>query len=482
MFDIIIEEGEENEMTNSEFGPLGIEAPTATTQQYLFMLLMFLNQQIGAQTTANYKITPVTFDFKIKIPINVYTAEDTTLPILKLVEKRIHTIKTFLEDFDFNTAPPDIQFIVRELNKNKTSSNQTNKLNIKDNFIMHVKVPNINYERIISLKMNFDIVKQVKMRRDIFSDESSILYYIDPLLLDYGVYVDLSVPFVEMGFGYNYLHLFEHLMTKAWTGIRFDDNVIYNGFTFPNGICCVYHCQNQLEDHLKISHATIEWMTKCRELNFWNLDSAEFTKKHLMNKNKESQNRQRILNPAELIKETTRTISETSHERTFLSMGRSDPFAYTFNYDTKIFEYWSNKPFSLLIVGKSEDIIIPKDNVARLIYNSPLNQVPIPKLITVFHIPREVLLLKSIGMYVIKKAEVDEIKRAFIEQDYKGFYGVDNIMLNMQNPLVSYKSLNSLCHVLLFNNRIFTNRELRDIVDSLNINRKVENWANQIGT
>jgi hypothetical protein len=415
--------------------------PESIIKDCTWQLLMFLNQQIGAYTIVNYKITPITHDLKIKIPINVYTDEDTKLSALELGNKRREIIKTYIENYDFNTAAPIIQFIVRNLSTW-----------VDNNLWLKIIIPIINYENIEQLKVNFNITAQIKMRKDEFSDGSKILYYVDPLLTNYGLFHDLTVSYNEMSFGYNYLHLFEHMMTKAWVGITYEDTTTYNGFTYPNGVCCIYHCQNSLNDHLKISKATIDWIIESRKNDFWKLNE-------------------------ELIKETTRTISETSDERTLSSMGRSDPYAYKFKYDTSVFDYWCNKPFSLLIVGKSEKIIYDKDKIAQMIYNNPLRTVDIPKSITIHHIPREVLLFKSQGSFVVKKASDDDVKNGFISQNFKGFYGKDNVMVNASNPNCSYKDLNSLCHVLLFNQNLFTNKEIRYIIDNLIIPREVDTWC-----
>jgi hypothetical protein len=169
--------------------------------------------------------------------------------------------------------------------------------------------------------------KQYKLR-----DGSLVNILIDPYMSKFGVFVDLSVKFEDMGMGYNALHLYEHLATKAWTSLSSEHIVDINGATFPTGISYVYIVLNNFRAFKDHASASINWIRQTRRKEFWQSKRAE-----------------------EFIRiETQRTISETREERVLNATGRTDPKGYSYQYNTDIFHYWANRPFNILLTSPQE--------------------------------------------------------------------------------------------------------------------------------
>jgi hypothetical protein len=295
---------------------------THSIKHLLNAFLSFINNIIGAKTNVNYHITPVVNN-KIVIPIYPYTNDEIQLNAKALITKRYKTILKFLSNMPLEHFNQRLRWIIRSLLKQKI--NFAHDFTIKaiiDNEPVSEDVIPFSFDKIVH-----ETFKQYKLR-----DGSLVNILIDPYMSNYGVFVDLSVKFEDMGMGYNALHLYEHLCIKAWTGLSSEHIVDINGATFPTGISYVYIVLNNFRSFKEHASASINWVRQTRRKEFWQSKRAE-----------------------EFIRtETQRTISETREERVLNATGRTDPKGYNYQYNTDIFHYWANRPFNMLLTSPQE--------------------------------------------------------------------------------------------------------------------------------
>lgn len=395
----------------------------------------FINGMIGAKTNVNYHIQKVR-NYVITIPIYVYTNEEAKLDPIDLINKRLKTVREFLENYNWHTANTFQLWLIRSLHimhiDISTSFNiRTISGSLQFNNIdepIHIKFPNLSYPTINRITLH---------------DGSTITTYIDPYLEDYGLFLNLSVTFDEMGMSYNALHLYEHLLTKPWDGLNGSDLLELNGATYPVGTCYVYTIHKSQTSLHTYTNATIKWLLQSRDTNFW------------ANKHKE------------ITLETTRTISETRRDRSLTSMGRSDLHAYDINYDTKIFQYWANKPFQILLAGPNIDMnstVI--DHLNNLITKYPIHSdIPRPINQTFKHIPLDVLKMKQITSLHILKGDTKVIIDNFMKNDVQttSLYGVDCYMKCNDEDLSPY---NSILYPILYLNKYYTVDQLNEYIKS----------------
>lgn len=404
-----------------------------TVNQYIINFLRHINYIIAAKTNVNYQLIDSKQLF-IRIPVYVYTNEEAALHPLDLILKRVNALRTFLTTYDFSLDTKSTLWLIRTL---------TNVgINMNKDFSLTVDCTDLFYEKIDEeITFNIPTIEYPTVRRHVMKDGSHLIEYEDPYFNDYGIFHDLSVPFDEMGMSYNGLHLYEHLMTKGWIDLSVNDQIYANGITYPNGICMVYNVLATEKSFHEYVNATLEWIYKVRNEDFWKKDIND-----------------------DLLLETYRTISETRTERTLASMGRSDLHAYTNSYNKQIFEYWANKPFNLLITMPKGTKRIDIDKVEQLALKHPLRTINRPKNIKLKYYPLEVLMSKERMKTFILKVSTDKIKNAILMPKLKTkmYFGVDcymgqNALIAENNDLSEY---NSVLHPILHLNRLFTDEEI----------------------
>lgn len=406
----------------------------AKTIQYLSLLLKqfltFLNNMIGAKTTTNYHITNVKNN-TIMIPVYVYTNEEAKMDPFELVKKRVNTVRDFVGSINWDNVNKFHLWVVRSLSMFG--------INVSNAFQIKTYMPNTDYQMIDDvLLIKYPNIVYPSIKRYELKDGSMINVYVDPYIEDYGLFLNLSVKFDEMGMSYNALHLYEHLLTKPWMNSSSKDLIELNGCTYPVGICYVYTI-HRTEEELKIHmNDLLKWLYESREKGFWK---------------KQDENIQ---------VETMRTISETRSERSLTSMGRSDHKAYDLKYNRKIFEYWSNKKYNILI-SSPEDIKINVENLERLGEKYKLRSVQRPKNPVFKHFPIDVLRVKNITGERIRKMLTKEIISNIVEglDSNAGLYGVD---CEMKNNIEDLSVWNSVLHPLLYLNEYMTEDELNTYV------------------
>ena len=407
---------------------------TKYTKILLHRFMCVLNGYIGAKTNLNYRIRPVK-DFKITIPIYLYTNEDKRLAPFELIEKRIETLTEALEHIDWlkYTNMQELWLI---------QSLRVSGIDITSCFTLSTNVnPLSNFNDIENepLRINAPSCQNLDIKRVRYSDNSTITYLSSPYLTDFGIFANLSTTFDEMGMSFNALHLYEHVMTYAWKEASTGKTKLVNGATWPNGICSVFTITQDLNSMKEYAALFIKFYLESRAENFWQKEN----------------------NFEGLRLETQRTISETREERTLSSLCRSDFHAYDYQYNTKIFEYWSQRPFDILISGPLPISKLQMNAAtinAFISKHSPRN-VPRPPNIKYKTLPFDVLRMKVIHQFRVASATTEEIKNAllFPSCENKALYGIDSKIISDNEDLTPY---NSILHVLCYMNKLFTDEEL----------------------
>jgi len=391
--------------------------------------LRYINNMIGAKTTSNYHVVPI-YENEIYIPIFPYTSDEMKLEVDDLVKIRIDNIKKYFNDFDWKLVNKTTIWCVRSLIKQKIDVFNGLRLTlINDND------HGINNTEELKIKP-LNKIKH-KLKKIIAKDGSIITMLIDPLNTDYGIFIDFSIPFDEMGFSYNALHLYEHLLTKMWKNVNATEVADLNGATFPTGISYVYTIHDSLKSFQNHVKASLIWLLKSRNIAFWETDDMK----------------------KDIEMETIRTISETRNERTMNSMGRSDSKAFDIKYNTDIFKYWANKPFNILVTVKTEnDWKLTEEFINNLVEKYKINDVPKPEIIQFKHIPIETLKMKKIRDIHTKKIDINVLKQNVLNSQIpKGIlYGLDSgLICNSED--ISY--LNTVLFPLLFLSKSITSDE-----------------------
>ena len=417
-------------------------------QTLINYFLRYFNMMIGSKTNINYNIIDVK-DFTIKIPIYVYTQDDAQLKPLELITKRINTIKSFFRDFNWDNTNKMLHWVIRALRT--IDIDITNLLQISVHIDEESVLDNINGLSTLAVKTQFDklnssieisppTIEDITFSHVELSDKSKIIYIEDPYANDYGLYVNLSIPYEEMGMSYNSLHLFEHLATKCWKKCKQLDVTELNGSTYPNGISYIYTIHSSRDSLMTHLNATVQWFFTSRLPNFWD----------------------NIRDDVDL--ETQRTISETRTERSLTMFGRSDFKAYTKSYDLKIFEYWSNKPFSILVISPKK-VSIDENKLNELCKKYPLRKIEKPRNPTFKNIPSDILIVKSIEKCYNLKCDTKDIVKRFMENDFDEhcYFGIDCACYRLNEKL---NSLNCVLYPLLFLNRYISEKDVERFIKS----------------
>lgn len=293
-----------------------------------------LNVLIGAETDVNYRILIPKINFckrdsgcyykSQKKDIDVYFYEGTIefnielntierISQTKNLRQKLKTISEFLENINWNEQQLEHQRIIAKFNMmfNLGFRLQANlKYKLQDEDLEHTE----------PIDLNFNLTDNVPKIRQIIKNNSAHVYrnICDRFISDYGLYINLSKPFSVFNLGYNYLHVYEHLMTYAWKGLPKDQMKQLNGFTTINGNCAIYVV-----------------LSSKKALELYLNNYLKFCKEIILTKNWPG-----------LECEMNRTISETLNEKSLTSFGRTDP-SINLSGGMKTIENGSTKTFSL---------------------------------------------------------------------------------------------------------------------------------------
>ena len=198
----------------------------------------YVNGLIGAETDVNYRISqPVlntnndNIEVTINFDIQVNSLESNDFS--SMVLSKSQTIKTFLEKYDWTKAQTELKRIIRFVyngDKLKLFSFKSDLILVSDELIRE------------PIEYNFKKVANENKLKKITNNNR--VQFIDPLLEDYTIILDASKAdddLIEItNYGYNYLHLFEHLKTNVWKNLDKTHLKMINGITSVDGTCLVY--------------------------------------------------------------------------------------------------------------------------------------------------------------------------------------------------------------------------------------------------
>jgi hypothetical protein len=389
---------------------------------------MVLNNLIGAKTNVNYHITPLE-DNKIVIPIYPYTNEEIKGKPTTLISDRFDTVVKFLNTLSAESLSTKSRWLVRNMQKLG--------VDLEEDFQVRVEVgenKDSGFQELVNFK--FKGIEKENFEQIRLKDGSVVNIYVDPYSSGYGLFLDLSVKFEDMGMGYNALHLYEHLATKAWASLSNEHVKDLNGATYPSGISYIYIILNNCKSFKDYVNATFEWIVKSRTQKYW--------------KSKEANDFIEV--------ETLRTISETREERMLSSTGRTDQKGYNLIYNTDIFHYWSNRPFNILLSVKSMDEL----KFLSLNKLSKREKVKRPPNIKFSRMPLDVIKAKEIQqIHIVRVSPVDIVNNIFSSSLENMLYGLNCGLVSTEENLSGY---NSILFPLLFLPRFVKTEKIKKYI------------------
>jgi len=315
-----------NELKLYEFNNLKITCDIKNykplVRKAIYCLMIYITRTIALASDVCYRPNKIVYDSQKKeftIPITVqYHNEEGD--ILTILNQRVKTIKNTILKIKFETNK--LKFIARTLNQ--YNIDPFNLLQISyyiDNELELISEP-------IELKLpdvpNFTI-KEYNYPNGNFRH----LEYIDPLLLDYGLYIGLSKPFTDMGYSYNALHIYEHMMTMAWNKLDRKDMTDLNGATFPSGLCYLYNFHSTKKSLKKYAREYVKFHQLTKQKSYWEKELHD-----------------------DLKRETIRTYSETQTSKNLKEFARTDPTVYeSMIYNIEPFIKFSQDKYTILTVS-----------------------------------------------------------------------------------------------------------------------------------
>lgn len=277
---------------------------------------------ISSQTDVCYYPNNIEYSGQAKqftLPITVQYHNDEG-DILNIINKRVKVIKKTISTMKFETN--QMKFVARTL-----------KIYNVDpfNFLQLTYSLDDGAELIYEpIELRLPDIENFKINETKYpSGNFRHIEYIDPLLNDYGLYVGLCKPFNEMGYSYNALHIYEHMMTLGWNKLNQKDLIELNGATFPTGMCYLYNIHKTKKSLKSFTREYVNYHCKTKNPKYW--------KENLLD---------------DLKRETIRTYSETQDIKSLKDFARTDPSVYeNMIYDIKPFVKYSNEEFTILTVS-----------------------------------------------------------------------------------------------------------------------------------
>lgn len=406
------------------------------------IILNNLNQHCGANTVINYRILPSETIFKYKNGMKIYKII-LTFPIQQhqidvnddLILKNIDIIKNYIINKDWENNHRQYIWIWRILNQLKYKP--------ESSLIYE------NYKCKFQWGFDEDKMEKYKITYKEIHDDNGIVIkqIIDPLIKDYGLYINLSTTFNDMDYGYNYLHYYEHIMTYAWKKLPQQNMLELNGGTTCNGICYVYNIHETKSSLELYLNEYLKFHSMSRKKDFWNKDIIEGLKTEL-----------------------ERTISETLLEKSMSQMAKTDPYSQN-KYNTEILRYFSNKPFE--IITYTPEKIDIKYFLKQYDFQTKY-EIDKPKKIIFNYYPIHVLRDKcDRGFHILSKNSKNKIEKDIV-------LGVDNYILSNEN----LGQLNTILMSILLKNKDELNKLLINTptpLSNLNINTASPNFSDVNG-
>lgn len=266
----------------------------------------FLNYHISSMTPLKYKPSVIKMDGSLTLHLK----NDKIFNI-----DPMKVIRDSCKNIDFNSQKNQIKYLFRTISQ-FTNINELYEIrNVASGEFSNLEFPDFKYESV-----------KVKVRK--FKDGSIVNQLIDPYQKYYGIFVDFSKPFEYFDYGYNYLHVFEHMMCSNWKNKTQPDNITMNGFTSLVGISMAYSIDK--------TEKTFKQKLK-NEIKLWfESRTEEFWKKHRK----------------ELDVEIKRTYSETFETKSLHDYFRTQPDV--FNENCEIYQFFASSPIKLLLISPND--------------------------------------------------------------------------------------------------------------------------------
>ena len=332
---------------------------------YETMLLQEVNIMISSHTPLSYFLSDLC-DGKIKIPLHDISVDDGIGYIKKICK---------------GPFPSRMRCLLRLF---KTRKGEYPKL-IVNKLLIPIEEEDAKIE-----------VKVIKKNHD----KLTIVY--DPLFEETVLVSNISKPYEEMGYGWNYLHLFEHL-SCADIIQDYDHFSTLNGYTSNTG-CAAVFCVLKNPDEIKYALSTM-----LKVVNSGRSETFE----------------QKYKDAIEL--EIGRTHSETLSARDFQHHGR-----YMDNYDINVFLYWFNQPFDGYIFTGTKRVLTQIQDLNI----KPPKRTPIPTIQLLEQMPLSVLLYREVNgieSHIVNPSKVDKFLERY-ESPYE--WALEQTIYGMKHKVV----------------------------------------------
>lgn len=309
--------------------------------QNFISFFCLVNQLIGAETDVNYRIIRPVYSYEdvedcdcsdtseiltVTIDFNFQLNNPQNIEYNKIVFNKLTVIENYLRNKNWSIETKEVKRYLRNI--------------LIHNKKFEAKLIYEDYSSIISFEcpelLNTIKVKETKSKVGSKTDNSSsnvdksisIIQIIDPLINDCGIFVDVSKDFSVFKYGYNYLHLFEHIITYAWRNCDKNNLKLLNGFTSLNANCLIYAVVEDYSTLLSYLKSYLEFHISLLVDGF----------------------------PSECLKvETNRTMSETLNEKSLTSFGRTDSIVYSkFSYEIDVLKHLLQDSLKIYLVTNVE--------------------------------------------------------------------------------------------------------------------------------
>jgi hypothetical protein len=149
---------------------------------------------------------------KIVLEIPIEKNANDELDSSKVLSNRFKAIRTLLNNIDFTKENKFYQYIFNSLNI------------LKIPIECQLWYSDMNFE-------NFELLNPINVKNEVFETDCGngciIRQIINPYISDYGLFANISKPYKEFtSYGYNYLHLYEHMMC-SWAFNLSKENVVF---------------------------------------------------------------------------------------------------------------------------------------------------------------------------------------------------------------------------------------------------------------
>lgn len=280
----------------------------------IYGFMRILRAEIAFKTTLCYAIPDPNKDCSITIPIDVL-ANDQIQDTKKLINSKVKTLKHFLEhELNYEGLRQGFKAVLAGV------------LCYDFDFSKMLYISNSVNDKHVDVNMKKPTLEKLALTRKTV-DNVDVLEVYMPYMDEALICLDITRPYDEMGFSYNALHLFEHLLCTPWSTLRRKSLMAnLNGFTSNLGNCFVYAAMSDQKTFKLYVDKLCEWLRDSKKKSFWD-EHQDAIKR-----------------------ETNRTISETKQAPSYISFARSPGTAYDYGYNTDIFHYWSNQPMKLTIL------------------------------------------------------------------------------------------------------------------------------------